>query len=609
MNDRLFARPDIAQETRADGTIILKSRMPLGAPARSIGDWLAHWGKADPGRLFMAERGKDGQWMRLTYGDALQKVRAAGAWMLANGLSQDHPLAILSDNSIDHAILSLGAIYVGVPAATISQAYSLLSTDHERIKAMVGLLEPGAVYASDTARFGPALKAIAPLHAGKVITSADDGTAGPVVAMDALLSAREDAAVDAAHAAITPDTIARLLFTSGSTGLPKAVINTHRMLTANQEMRAACWPFLADEPPVIVDWLPWSHTFGANHNLNMILRNGGTIYIDAGRPAPGAINATVANLAKVGPNICFNVPRGYAMMADALEADPDAAKRFFSAVKIIFYAAAALPQTTWDKLQDLSMKAVGRKPALVSAWGSTETAPLATDCHFQATRSGNIGVPVPGVELKLVPNAGKMEVRVRGPNVTPGYYRNEPQTRAAFDEEGFYLIGDAMKLADPADPSMGLYFDGRVAEDFKLSTGTFVHVGQIRVAGIDALAPLAQDIVVTGHNRDAVGFLIFPNMVVARKLSGLGEDAPAGDVLAHPAVREHAARGLAALKAEGGGSSRFATRARLMAAPPSVDAGEINDKGYINQRAVLSNRPEELAALEGDDPNGFILPA
>ncbi|MCB1381691.1 MAG: feruloyl-CoA synthase [Notoacmeibacter sp.] len=608
MTNTLFATPDIAQEKRADGTIILTSRLELGKPARSIGDWLVHWAKTDPDRLFLAERGKDGRWVRLTYGQALEKVRAAGAWMLANGLSQDHPLALLSDNSIDHAVLALGAIYAGIPAATISQAYSLLSSDHERIKAMVGLLEPGAVYASDTARFGPALKAISPLHAGKVITSDDDGSAGAVISMAGVLAPRDEAAVEAAHAAITPDTIARLLFTSGSTGLPKAVINTHRMLTANQEMRAACWPFLAAEPPVIVDWLPWSHTFGANHNLNMVMRNGGTMYIDAGRPAPGAINATVANVAEIGPNICFNVPRGYAMMADALEADPEAAKRFFSAVKVIFYAAAALPQTTWDKLEELSQKAVGRKPALVSAWGSTETAPLATDCHFQATRSGNIGVPVPGVELKLVPNAGKMEVRVRGPNVTPGYYRNEPQTAAAFDEEGFYLIGDAMKLADPDDASKGLFFDGRVAEDFKLSTGTFVHVGQIRVAGIDALTPLAQDIVVTGHNRDAVGFLIFPNMPAARKIAGLGEDAPVADVLAHPAVRAHAAKGLGALKAEGGGSSRFATRARLMAAPPSVDAGEINDKGYINQRAVLGNRAEELAALEGSDPQAFILP-
>ncbi len=608
MSQTLFATPEIAQEVRADGTIILTSRMKAGTPARSVGDWLVRWGKADPDRLFLAERGKDGHWQRLTYGDALQKVRAVAAWLLANGVSQDHPLAILSDNSIDHALVALGAMHAGIPAATISQAYSLLSSDHERLKAMIGLLEPGAIYVSDTARFAPALKAIAPNHSGLLVTSADDGSAGQAVAMESVLASKPGPAVDAAHEAITPDTIARLLFTSGSTGIPKAVINTQRMLTANQEMRAACWPFLAQEPPVIVDWLPWSHTFGANHNLNMIMRNGGTLYIDAGRPAPGAINATVANLKEIGPNICFNVPRGYAMLADALEADSEAAARFFGQVKVIFYAAAALPQNVWDRLEALSMKAVGRKPALVSAWGSTETAPLATDCHFQATRSGNIGVPVPGVELKLVPNAGKLEVRVRGPNVTPGYYRNQAQTRAAFDEEGFYLIGDAIKLADPADPSKGLYFDGRVAEDFKLSTGTFVHVGQIRVAGIDALAPLAQDIVVTGHNRDAVGFLIFPNVAAARKIAGLGEDASLSAVFAHPAVRAHVAKGLAALKAEGGGSSRFAARARLMEAPPSVDAGEINDKGYINQRAVLTNRPAELALLEGDDPAAFILP-
>jgi len=371
------------------------------------------------------------------------------------------------------------------------------------------------------------------------------------------------------------------------------------MLTSSQISKAIGWKFLETTPPVTLDWLPWSHTFGANHNFNMILRNGGTMYIDNGKPAPGLLQRTIRNIRDVPGNVYFNVPRGYDLLVAEMKKDPSLAKAFFEPLQIVFYAGAALPQNTWDDLVELS-KSVGGKPVvLTSGWGSTETSPLATDCHFQAERSGNIGLPAAGVDLKLVPNGDKLEIRVKGPVVTPGYWRRGDITKAAFDEEGFYLIGDAVRFADPSDPGKGMFFDGRVAEDFKLTTGTWVSVGSMRVAGIAALAPIAQDIVVTGHGRGEMGFLIFANMAACRELAGASPDASADDALRHPAIVARVQAGLRALKGQGGGSSTFATRALLMSEPHSVDAGEITDKGYTNQRAVLARRAslvEELYA-------------
>ena len=408
-----------------------------------------------------------------------------------------------------------------------------------------------------------------------------------------------------AFAAVTPDTIAKFLFTSGSTGTPKAVINTQRMLTSSQQAKAQTWSFLEDrgENLVILDWLPWSHTFGANHNFNLVLRNGGTLYVDGGKPAPGLFATSLANLRSVMPTVYFNVPRGFDMLIAALRSDDELRRRFFSEVKFAFYAGAALPQNLWDALEELSIKTVGRALPMVSAWGSTETSPLATDCHFQAQRSGNIGVPIPGTELKLVPSGDKLEVRVRGPNVTPGYWKAPELTAQAFDAEGFYLIGDAVTFADPARPELGLFFDGRVAEDFKLNSGTWVSVGTLRVAGIAALAPLAQDIVVTGHGSDEVRFLVFPNIAACRAHAGLPDSADVKDVIGHDKVRGTIAQGLAKLKAQSGNSSGHATRALLLAEPASVDGGEITDKGYINQRAVLTRRSQAVATLDDD---GFL---
>lgn len=603
----LFATPRTLAEHRADGSIVLRSPEPLGASARCTGDWLEQWARQTPDTIFLAERGSaDAPWTTVTYAHALRQVRAAASWILAQGLSAERPLAILSDNSIDHALLALAAQHVGVPSAAVSPAYSLMSKDFDKLRSMIALLAPGAIYVSATKPFAAALAAIRPLHTAQIISGhADDADA---LSFRTIAETPETPDVAKAFAAVTPDTIAKFLFTSGSTGTPKAVINTQRMLTSSQQAKAQTWTFL--EPGrgdlVILDWLPWSHTFGANHNFNLVLRNGGSLYIDGGKPAPGLFAMSLANLRSVMPTVYFNVPRGFDMLIAALRGDEELRRRFFGEVKFAFYAGAALPQNLWDALEDLSIKTVGRALPMVSAWGSTETSPLATDCHFLAERSGNIGVPIPGTELKLVAAGDKLEVRVRGPNVTPGYWKAPELTKQAFDDEGFYRIGDAVKFADAKRPERGLFFDGRVAEDFKLNSGTWVSVGTLRVAGIAALAPLAQDIVVTGHGGDEVRFLVFPNIAACRAHAGLGDTAAVNDVLAHDKVRTAIAQGLTRLKQQSGNSSGHATRALLLAEPPSVDGGEITDKGYINQRAVLTRRADAVARLNDDASSEWV---
>jgi feruloyl-CoA synthase len=600
--EALFARPEIVAERRADGSIWLKTATPLQQYTRCVGDWLEHWARQTPDTIFIGERfSVEAPWTTLTYKDALRQVRSVAAWILAQGLSAERPLVILSDNSIDHALLALAAMHVGVPSAAISPAYSLLSKDFDKLKSMIGLLDPGAIYVSSLKPFAPALAAIKSLHSARIVHG--EGDREGAISFRSVAATPETSAVATAFAAVTPDTIAKFLFTSGSTGTPKAVINTQRMLTSNQQAQAQTWPFLenAQTDLVLLDWLPWSHTFGANHNFNMVLRNGGTLYIDGGKPAPGLFATSLANLRSVMPTVYLNVPRGFDMLISALRGDDELRRRFFSEVKFAFYAAAALPPNLWDTMRELSVRTVGRALPMVSAWGSTETAPLATDCHFQADRSGNIGVPIPGTELKLVPCGDKLEVRVRGPNVTPGYWKAPELTARAFDADGFYLIGDAVTFADPDRPERGLFFDGRIAEDFKLDSGTWVNVGALRVAGIAALAPLAQDIVVAGHGGGHVGFLIFPNIAACRGLAGLPDSATVGEVIGNEKVRAAIASGLAKLKAQSGGSSStHATRALLLAEPASVDGGEITDKGYINQRAVLTRRADAVATLADD---------
>ncbi|MBN8509300.1 MAG: feruloyl-CoA synthase, partial [Burkholderiales bacterium] len=540
-----------------------------------------------------AERAADGAWRRLSWAQTRAAVGRLAQGLLALDLAPQAPIVVLSDNALDHLLLLLAGLHIGVPVCTVSSAYCRLTKDYTKIHGILNTLGPALVYASDAAVYGPAL-AHAGLRAPVVFSR---GAAAFPGAIDfESLQRPETAAVMEAFEAITPDTHAKYLLTSGSTGHPKVVINTHRMLCANQQMIAQVWRFLQHEKPVLVDWLPWSHTFGGNHNLHLVLRHGGTLVIDEGRPAPGLIERSVANLAEVQPTIWFNVPRGFDMALPLLEADLALARRVFERLRVVFYAGAALPQATWERLQALARRVRGEEVWLTTSWGSTETAPAITSAHWKLDRAGNIGLPLPGLELKFVAdpsNAGdKLEMRVRGVSVFPGY-RDAPQlTAQAFDAEGWYCIGDAGFPADAARPEAGVVFNGRVAEDFKLSTGTWVSVGTLRVRVVSALAPYAQDAVVTGHDRDEVGVLIFP--------------APAAAALPVDELRARVAVALKALKAEGGGSSQAPGRALLLAEPPSADAGEITDKGYLNQRAVLKRREAEVAALYAGGP-GVIL--
>ena len=592
-----LARPAVEVDRRPDGTILLRSPEPLGKCDRAVGEWLEHWARTAPERPFLQER-VDGVWRGVTYAEARERVHRLASWLLQNAPSAG-PVAILSDNSVEQGLLTLAGMHVGIPVAPVSPAYSTQSRDFAKLKAIIALIEPSVVYVADPARYGPALEAIRPSHHG---IEASPRTFEHLPAAD-------EAAVDARFKAIGPDTIAKLLFTSGSTGEPKGVINTQFMLCSNQQARIQLWPFLREEPPVIVDWLPWSHTFGGNHNFNLVLRNGGTLYIDAGRPVPPLFQHTVANLRDVASTLHFNVPRGYDMLVAALDADAQLRETFFRRIRIVFFAAAALPPHLWDALRRL-VRATGREIITTSAWGSTETAPLATDCHWQADRSGVIGNPAPGTELKLVPSGGKLEVRVRGPNVTPGYWKRPDLVASHWDEEGFYRIGDAVRFTDSDAPERGLMFDGRVAEDFKLDTGTWVSVGVLRVKAIAALAPVAQDIVLAGHDRSEVGFLVFPNVAACRALvPSLPADAPLHQVLGSEPVRARVQEGLAGLRNESSGSSGHGSRALLLAEPPSIDRGEITDKGYLNQRAVLSCREGLVEELYSDSAAVIVIPS
>ena len=572
-----FAPVQVETERRADGSVVLRSPVPLGTVQRCVGEWLERWAREAPERTFVAERGADG-WRTLTYQAALDGARRIGGALLESGLGPERPLSILSENGIDFALLSLGAMHVGVPFAPVSPAYSLMSKDHAKLRYIIDLVRPGMVYASDPAKYSAALAAL--------------GVQSPPLA--GLLERPAGDLVDDANFRVGPDTVAKILFTSGSTGMPKGVINTQRMLCANQQSWAQLWPFVEERPPVICEWLPWNHTFGGNATFNMVLRNGGTFHVDAGKPVPGLIETTVRNLKDVRSTMHFNVPRGYDLLLPYLESDAELRKAFFRDLDLVFYAAAALPQNLWERIEKLAIAEKGGNLAMLSAWGSTETAPMAACVHEHIDRAGVVGVPAPGCELKLVPSGGKLEVRVRGPNVTPGYFRRDDLTRAAFDEEGFYRIGDAMKFADPQDARKGLLFDGRVAEDFKLATGTWVSVGALRVKLIAAGNPLIQDAVLTGHDRDDVGALLFLNPATAK-----GLDAAA--------LRAGLSAALRQLAAESGGSSMQVTRALVMDDPPSIDASEITDKGYINQRAVLEKRAALVERLHADPPPPEVI--
>ena len=581
-----------------------------------MGELLQRWAGAAPERTFLAERDPSGGWRRVSYGAALDAVERIAGALLARGLDAERPVALLSENGVDHGLLQLAAMHAGIPAVPISPAYSLLATDHAQLRYILDLVRPGLVYVGDGERYSAALQAARLTSDTAEVAVSANPPRGPGLGTTAtlvrdLLTEVPGAAVAERFASVGPDTVAKVLFTSGSTGRPKGVVNTQRMLCSNQEALARVGPFLEDRPPVVLDWLPSSHTFGGNHNVNLVLRNGGTLYVDGGKPAPGAIETTVQNLREVPSTLHFNVPRGFDMLIPYLERDRDLAATFFGGLDALFYAAAALPQHLWEALERLSFEATGERVPLLSAWGSTETAPSATQIHFSVERAGVIGLPGPGTEVKLAPVDGKLELRVRGPNVTPGYWRQPELAALAFDEEGYLKTGDAGRLADPDDPARGIVFDGRLAENFKLSSGTWVHVGELRLLAIAAGAPVIQDAVVTGHDREEIGLLVFPDPAGCRPLCpDLAADAPLAALAGHPAVRARLAAALAAHNAANPASSRRIGRALLVAEPPALAAGEITDKGYVNQRAVLARRAHLVDRLYADPPDpDLILPS
>jgi feruloyl-CoA synthase len=597
-------------ERKPDGTILLRSPRALEPYPEKLTERLAHWGEAEPERIFLAQRDRTGAWRSVTYGAAFASVRAIAAALLERELSPERPIAILSGNDIEHALLGLAAMHVGVPYAPISVPYSLASRDFKKLKAIIEILTPGLVFAADGAAFAPAIAATVPQDV-EVAVTANPVSDRPMTPFTELLDARPTAAVEAAHAKVGPATVAKILFTSGSTGQPKGVINTQQMLCANQAMIRGGLAFLGDgEPPVLVDWLPWNHTYGSNHNFGLVLDGGGSLYIDEGKPMPGAIEATARNLRDIAPTIYFNVPKGFEMLLPHLSEDRALRERFFSRLKLMFYAGAGLSQHVHDAFQELAVKTVGERIMFLTSLGSTETAPAALACSWESEQIGNIGLPLPGLELKLVPNEGKLETRMRGPNITPGYWRAPALTAAAFDEEGFYKIGDALKFADAAEPAKGLLFDGRIAEDFKLATGTWVSVGPLRMAFITQCAPLVRDVVLAGPDRDELAALIIPDVEACRKRAPeLPPDAAAAVVLAHPQVRKAFEQFLGALSDPRRGTSARIGRAILLAEPPSLDVGEVTDKGSINQRAVLAHRAALVEELYADPPSANVIVA
>jgi feruloyl-CoA synthase len=590
-----------------DGSMLLRSRSALRPHARRLTERLVHWAEKAPQRVFVAQRMSNGTWENITYCDALGKVRSLAEALLQRDLTLERPLAILSDNSIEHLLLALAAQHVGIPYSPISPGYSLAAKDLGRLRHVLRLLRPGLVFAQNGLEFERALcmDELADIEA--VVASHPPATRTATLFTN-LIDTPPGPAVDAARSRVGPDTVAKILFTSGSTGTPKGVVNTQRMLCANQQQIAQTFPFLEDEPPTLVDWLPWNHTFGGNHNVGIALWHGGSVYIDEGKPVAGSFKRTVANLREIAPTIYFNVPKGFEELIPYLRRDDALRKNFFSRLKMIFYAGAGLPQPVWDALETLAVETVGERIPIITGLGCTESGPAALFLSWAGGWSGLLGVPVPGLEVKLVPAGDKLEARYRGPNVTPGYWHQPELTIAAFDGEGFYRTGDALSLVDAADPNQGLVFDGRIAEDFKLLTGTWVSVGALRATIVAAAAPYITDAVIAGHDRDFIAAILFPNLAACRELCPeLDANAHAALVIAHPAVRTRVEGTLDELGRGSTGSANRVARALITELPPSLEAGEITDKGSLNQRAVLKRRAELVDELYREPLSARVL--
>jgi feruloyl-CoA synthase len=599
---------DIALERRADGVITLKSRIPLQAYDKHIPASLTKWAREAPDRIWLAQRaGADRQWRKLSYGEAKRTVDALTQGILNLKLEPGRPVAILSGNSIEHALMTQAAMQARLPVAPVSPAYSLMSQDHAKLKYLFELVRPALVMVQDGPTFEKALNAL-DLDGVTVVHVAQPCEGIKSIAFAALAATPVTGDVEESISQITPDTVGKLLFTSGSTGMPKAVINTQEMMCANAAMMMQVRPRKPNAPQATyLDWMPWNHTMGGNALFNPVLIEGGTLYIDDGRPTPGMIEETLRNLREVSPTYYANVPAGYAALAAAMEQDDALCRGFFKNLALMAYGGARLPDDLYDRMQALAVRATGERIVFYTGWGSTETAPTSTGTYWDTERVGLIGLPFPGVELKMIPIGSKYELRLRGINVMPGYFGRPDLTKAAFDEEGFYCIGDAGVFVDPDDPLQGIIFAGRVVEDFKLTTGTFVHVGSLRTDAIAAATPVIQDALVAGQDRPFVGLLAWPNLHACRQIVG-NPEASYEDVVQHPAVIASLKRGLQAhnQSIEGASSMRIA-RAMLMTEPPSIDGNELTDKGYINQRAGLERRAALVERLYADPPADDVI--
>jgi len=606
-----FGVTRVALKDGAAGVHYLRAEQALQEFPQRITDRLKRWAAEAPERTFMGRPekladGSTGDWKHISYAQAWASARNIAQSLINRGLSAERPVVILSENDLEHALLALGCLVAGVPFVPTSPAYSLISQDYDKLRHVLRTVTPGLVFAADSARYGKAITAAVGADINVVLTSGSiDGRT--TTSFAELASTPATAQVDAAMQATGPDTITKFLFTSGSTKLPKAVINTQRMWCANQQQMAQSMPVLAHEPLVLVDWLPWNHTFGGNHNFGMVLYHGGTLYIDDGKPTPALMAETLRNLREIAPTVYFNVPTGFEAIANAMQTDDALRSKLLSRVKMFFYAGAALAQPVWDSLYASQEKEVGERIVMSTGLGMTESGPFAIFVTNPNVKAGDLGVPTPGMDIKLVDMQGKTEVRYRGPNITPGYWRAPEETAAHFDEEGFFCSGDAVKWIDETDVHQGLKFDGRIAEDFKLATGTFVSVGPLRAKIIAAGAPFIQDVVLTGINLKEVGAMVFPTAAV-RVLSGLGADIPMADVLSSPKVLVHFQNVVNELARNATGSANRIARMCLLAEPPTIDRGEVTDKGSINQRAVLSHRAQTVEALHADTLHTILKP-
>lgn len=591
-----FWIPDIVVRRGEGGVTYVEQREPLPAYPDRITERLFEWARRVPDRTLYAERGPDGEWRRLSFRQAVDTTMRLGQFLLDAGLSAERPLAILSGNDLEHAMLALAAVHVGIPYAAVSPAYSLVGKDFSRLKQVFDAITPGMVFAADAALFRPAIEGVAG-DARRLFTR---GAAGPHEDIATALATHPTAAVQDAFDAIEPDRVAKFLFTSGSTGTPKAVVNTHRMICSNAIMSREIFTFFKDEPPILLDWAPWHHTAGGNKLFFIPVFSGGTLYIDDGSPSPAGIQKTARNIRDVSPNWYFNVPKGFDALIPLLEADADLRHALFKRLKMLWYAGAGMAQHTWDALERLAVRTTGGRVPIGTGLGATETAPVALACTWLQDKAGNIGLPAHGVSLKLVPMEGKLDARVKGPNITPGYWRAPELTAAAFDEEGYYRFGDALRFADTDDIAAGFIFDGRTAENFKLDTGTWVSSGALRTAMIDHMGGIVRDAAIAGGDKPFVSALVFPDLDALKTLAGA--DLPPAALFAHPAVVEAFREKLRAFAKESTGSSTLVKAVLLTDPPPSPEDGELTDKGSVNQRAVLRNRAalvEEIYAGSG----------